>query len=134
MERLNEQLNVAHKTLSAFKEILDEPKNDITRDAAIKRFEFTFEAIWKLIRIYLREKEGVDVGSPKSTFRECLKVNLLDEEKTNLALQMVDHRNLTVHTYNEELIDIIYAELNRYQELLEILVGKIKEKGSGTKI
>ena len=36
---------------------------------------------------------------------------MLDDGETERALAMVDDRNLTVHTYNEELAQAIYARL-----------------------
>jgi len=53
MERLKERLIQANKSLNSFKEILNEPYSKIVRDAAIQRFEFTLEAIWKLAQRYI---------------------------------------------------------------------------------
>lgn len=69
----------------------------IIRDATIQRFEFTVEAVWKLAQLYLREQEGLDLGSPKRVFRECFHVGILDENETQKALEMIDDRNLTIH-------------------------------------
>jgi len=54
----------------AFNEVMEirEPSS-IERDAAIQRFEFTFEAVWKAVKSVLFEREGIDVGSPKAVIR-----------------------------------------------------------------
>ena len=39
----------------------------IERDAAIQRFEYSFEATWKSAQRFLAVVEGVEAGSPKST-------------------------------------------------------------------
>lgn len=48
MERLKERILMASKALQAFKEVMNiSDPSDIERDAAIQRFEFTFEAVWE---------------------------------------------------------------------------------------
>jgi len=91
---------------------------DVERDAAIQRFEFSFEAAWKAAQLFLAEKEGIDAASPKSAIRHSLQVGLLSEDDARLALEMADDRNRTVHTYNEELAKRIFADLDRYAALL----------------
>ena len=132
MERLPQRLEAAGKALAAFEKlaILKNP-NDVERDAAIQRFEFSFEASWKAARQYLYDIEGVDVGSPKSVIRSCREVNLLEDEEAVLALEMVNDLNLTVHTYNEEVAIKIHKNLTRYNNLLhkwvERMNGKVME-------
>jgi hypothetical protein len=45
-------------------------------------------------------------------------VGLLSEADTRLALAMADDRNLTVHTYHEELTKRIFADLDGYAGLI----------------
>lgn len=112
MERLKERIQMARKALSAFSDILHNHEvNDIVKDAAIQRFEFTFEASWKAAKQYLYDVEGLDIGSPKGVVRSCREVGILSDVETVLALKMVDDRNLTVHTYNEELSLEIFQQL-----------------------
>ena len=56
-------------------------------------------------------QEGLEVGSPKACVRAARQTGLLTEEGAELALQMVDDRNLTVHTYDEALAEAIFARL-----------------------
>jgi hypothetical protein len=58
-----------------------------------------------------------DVGSPKGVIRSCREVSILTEEQTVTALEMVDDRNLTIHTYNEKLAIQIYGRLRKYQTI-----------------
>jgi len=90
----------------------------VERDAAIQRFEYTFEALWKAGKAFLREIEGLEIGSPKGVIRGFLQVGLFTEEQTALALAMVDDRNMTSHTYNEGLAEQIYDQLDNYAELM----------------
>ena len=53
---------------------MKEPFSMIIRDATIQRFEYTFEALWKFLKEYLKEKEGIVSNSPKACFKNnpCL--------------------------------------------------------------
>jgi nucleotidyltransferase substrate binding protein (TIGR01987 family) len=102
--------------------------NDVERDAAIQRFEFSFEASWKADKQYLYDIEGVDAGSPKSVIRSCREVHLLEDEEAVLALEMVNDRNLTCHTYIEELAIKIHKNLSRYNDLLHKCVERMNGK------
>ena len=53
MERVKERLQIARKALSTLQELTDKQElNTVERDAAIQRFEYTFEAVWKAAQIF----------------------------------------------------------------------------------
>ena len=89
------------------------------RDSAVQRFEFTVEIFWKCIKTYLREIEGIECRSPKSCIREFFSAGYLNEEETILLLKMIDDRNLTSHTYREEVAERLFSKLERYIIQLE---------------
>lgn len=127
MERLAQRITLAQQTLSTFNEVLQMSVNPVVRDATLHRFEFAVEAVWKLCQLYLHEKEGLEVNTPKSALRGCFQVRLLDEDQTRIALKMVDDRNLTVHTYNEALAEKIYAQMPIYYDIMQIVVTGITQ-------
>lgn len=119
MGRSGERIEAARKALAAFQEVMRiEKPSLIERDAAIQRFEFTFEAVWKAAKDVLLEREGIDAASPKGVIRSCREIGILSEEQAATALEMADDRNLTVHTYNEKLAVEIYGRLGKYKDLL----------------
>lgn len=120
MERTRQRLAVARRALGTLQELIGkEQSSTIARDAAIQRFEYTFEAAWKAAQSYLREIEGLEVGSPKGAVRLSLQVGLLDADDARLALAMSDDRNLTVHAYNEAIAEAIAQRLADYARLSE---------------
>lgn len=130
MGRLNERIEAAKKAMSAFQEVMRiETPTAIERDAAIQRFEFTFEAVWKAAKQVLFEREGIDAGSPKGVIRSCREVGILTEDQTITALEMVDDRNLTVHTYNEKLAAEIYSRLRNYRDILNSWLDGLNSNG-----
>jgi nucleotidyltransferase substrate binding protein (TIGR01987 family) len=128
MEKLKLRSETAIKALKTLKEIVEEPYSTIVRDAAIKRFEYSFDIFWKLVKDYLRVQEGIECASPKSCFREAFKVGILSEEETVKALEMTDDRNLSTHTYDEEAVEKIYQQVRDYWKLMDEICRRIIEK------
>jgi len=119
MEKLTIIAEDTKNALGTLKEILETPYSVIVRDATIQRFEYSFEIFWKFLKENLRVKEGIICNSPKSCFREAFNVKLLIEEETITALEMTDDRNLTAHTYHEEVADEIYRKIKNYYKLMD---------------
>jgi nucleotidyltransferase substrate binding protein (TIGR01987 family) len=128
MERFNERMTLTKKALAVFNEALASPYSKIVRDAAIQRFKFTLESLWKLAQRFLILNEGLEVGSPKGVVRSCFQADVLNEEQTNILLQAIDDRNLTVHTYNEQLAEHIYKNLALYQPIFNDWYHSIANK------
>ena len=128
MDRYQQKLKSAERALRTLFEVAglqDVPV--IQRDAAIERFAYSFEAVWKAARAYLFDIEGIDAASPKKVLRESGNVGLLADEQVSLGLQMVDDRNLTAHTYHEGLAQRIYARLLMYAELMQAWITAMKK-------
>ena len=126
MERLSLKYKDALEALGTLKEILKENFSLIIRDASIQRFEYTFEAFWKFIKEYLKEKEGIIANSPKSCFRELFSLGFISEDETVKLQEMTDKRNNTSHTYKEEVAQNIYNKIAEYALLMEKILGNFK--------
>lgn len=130
MERVRERLETARRALGSLEAALQAPKTELNRDASIQRFEYTFEATWKAAQIYLKRVEGQESASPKGTIRLSYQSGLLTEEQAKGAMQMAEDRNLTVHTYREDLAEEIYGRLAGHAGLMRAWLGKM-EGGAG---
>ncbi len=126
MERLEARHKDAKRAIWTLREILLESFSTIVRDASIQRFEYTFKAYWKFIKEYLKIKEGIICNSPKSCFREVFTVGTINEDETIKLLEMTDDRNMTSHTYKEEVAQIMYGKLEEYSSLMEDIIGRFK--------
>lgn len=109
------------QSLDRFNEILKEKESITIRDASIQRFEFTTELAWKSIQQFLREHKII-CRSPKECFKEAFKFDLIADDSA--WLQMIEDRNLTVHTYDENTATEVYRRLPKY---LPFLIG-LREK------
>ncbi|MBI3153742.1 MAG: nucleotidyltransferase substrate binding protein [Chloroflexi bacterium] len=129
MERVIERLRVARRALSTLQELTTKPELSVVeRDAAIQRFEYTFEATWKAAQMFLIVIEGITANSPKSAVRACWQAGLLNEENAQRALQMCETRNMTVHTYNETLALSVYRQISGYADLLDLWLKAMEKK------
>lgn len=129
MDRLRERLTLAARAVETLRELVVLPAPTRTeRDAAIQRFEYSFEATWKAAQRYLRVVEGVAIGSPKAAIRASHEAGLFDTVATSHALRMADDRNLTAHTYNESVAAAIAARLPAHLAVLEAWLLAMRER------
>ena len=94
-EKLGKALNALEVMVN---KPLQEDRSNI--DACIQRFEFVIELYWRLLKRIL-EARGREVFYPKDVLQEAYAGHLIDDE--TLWLQMLNDRNQTSHTYDEEL-------------------------------
>lgn len=81
------------------KNAVEMAKDDLDVDGAIKRFEICYELSWKLMKEYLADM-GVIVKNPRNTFKEAFNNDLIEDVET--WMQIIEDRNLLVHTYTLE--------------------------------
>jgi nucleotidyltransferase substrate binding protein (TIGR01987 family) len=126
METIEGKLADARRALSTMEAILAEAYSVIVRDAAIQRFEYTFEAVWKFTKEYLKHREGIVCNSPKACFRELLSVGVLSDDETAAFLHMTDRRNDTSHTYKETIAEALYRESRQFLAMMQMLLRKLE--------
>ncbi|HOJ29640.1 MAG TPA: nucleotidyltransferase substrate binding protein [Spirochaetota bacterium] len=92
----------------------------------IQFFEITFELSWKLLKDYC-EYIGYDIHSPRDAIKTAYSIGIIDNGQTWLDALM--DRNLTVHTYDEDIANEVYNKIkNEYYPLLEKLYDTFKDK------
>lgn len=117
MSKLELAITKFEKALTSLENIYQHPLDADRRniDATIQRFEFTFELFWKLLKNFLNER-GIELYYPKDVLREAFSSGLLEEEA--VWLNMLKDRNLTSHSYDEDLADQIFSRIQIYVPLL----------------
>lgn len=126
---LRDRLEEYEKCLRKFEEVLNLPKDEFIRDSAIKRFELCFELGWKTLKDFLNE-EGIFCRSPRSCLKEAFSMGLIEDGDEWLSI--LEDRNLSVHTYNEELAEQIYKRLKNHAKAMRNLLNKMKENVEGS--
>lgn len=127
-ERLKEKFDEYRKAVIKLKEALEEDlSNPLLYDGVMQRFEFTYELAWKLMKLYL-EFEGIaTVNSPRTAFKEAFAVGIITDGE--VWIDMINARNLTVHTYNEQMAKEIYNKVkDKYYSVFAALRSKLEEE------
>ncbi len=119
------QLGLALITINNILSGKESGSEKIVRDALIQRFKFTIELFWKTLMALLK-LEGIDAKSPKASLKEAYKLEWLDNE--DLWLNMLEDRNLTSHTYKEEIAKDIFRKIPTYYEAINQVYTKLKIK------
>jgi len=123
-ERYRRNLENYEHAAKQLAKALNEPESEFIRDASIQRFEFTYELLWKTIKVFLEEMHGVRTVSPRQVFKEAFALELIDNEE--MFLEMIEARNLLSHTYNENQASEIYRKLPSFLESFNLVLEKLQ--------
>ena len=104
-----------------------EPANDLERDGAIQRFEYTIEMLWKLAKVVLAEN-GVQAIAPKDVIRELANIGWINNPQTFIDYLLM--RNESSHSYKEEIAKKVYAAAQNFTSDCEILIDTLKKKST----
>ena len=116
------QITEYEKAVNALTRALALPEDDITRDASIQRFEFCIELAWKVSKRFL----GTATSAPKQVIREMGQAELITD--VSHWLVAIDQRNLSSHTYNEDLAREVYRFAADFLPELQALARKLTEQ------
>jgi nucleotidyltransferase substrate binding protein (TIGR01987 family) len=122
---MQEKIYIGHieKAYNVFEKFRQNLNTDQEKTGAIKAFEYCYELAWKMMKRVL-ESRGLEAGSPKDTFRKAFEEKLIDNPEVWFEFQKL--RNLSVHTYNEENLDIITSDFDTFSEEMQKLIKKLK--------
>jgi nucleotidyltransferase substrate binding protein (TIGR01987 family) len=118
---MNAQLNIdaLGKALSRLDESLSfDLSQPLVVDACIQRFEFCIELTWKTLKKCLAV-EGIEANTPRESVQLAYSVNWINDETAWLS--MLKDRNLTSHSYKEDLALEIYHRLPTHFEAMHSL-------------
>lgn len=96
------------KALSQLQKAATEVTNPsaLEKEGTVQRFEFTHELAWKVMKDFLQSRGVSDIFGSRDATRKAFAEGLLDDGET--WMQMIVSRNLTVHTYNESVLEREY--------------------------
>lgn len=127
-KKVKQTMDSLEKALSNLEEaLLVESPSAIVRDGTIKRFELVIELFWKAFKRLLAQ-ESIYTNTPKESFKQAYYVGWIKNEEA--WLQLIEDRNLSTHTYNEEnanhIIDNLKKNVPALRETFEILKKHFK--------
>jgi nucleotidyltransferase substrate binding protein (TIGR01987 family) len=110
-----EQLDRAIKRLEEVT-LLPVSGHKVEIEATIHCFEFTMELFWKALKKKLVDDYDTHANGPKNVLRQAYGMKLINNEE--IWLRMLEDRNLTSHTYKEELALSVYQDIKKHTPFL----------------
>ena len=77
------------------------------------------------MKAYLQTEHNLSANSPREVIRTGLTSKLYSEETSQELLQMLDDRNLTSHTYVEELAESIAHRIPDYSKNMSEVMTRL---------
>ncbi len=100
--------------------------SDLEQQGLIQAFEFTHELAWNTMKDFLESRGTTTLYGSKDATREAFAKGLIEDGDEWMA--MIESRNRTAHTYNEETAnDIADAILSRYCAAFEQLLQRLEQ-------
>ncbi len=99
--------------------------NELMRDGAIQRFEYTMDLSWKMIQRYLKiaQADESTIRSKNDLFRAAARLQIIEDAES--WIQHYAARNETSHDYNLEKAEQVYLQAQLFlpdaKKLLETL-------------
>lgn len=104
-------LNRLREAVVSVQELSNNPESslilnlDLLKEGLVQRFEFTHELAWKVMTDYLEYQGENDIKGSRDAFRKSLAIGLIDSP---LWIDSIKVRNITSHTYDEDIIDNLF--------------------------
>jgi nucleotidyltransferase substrate binding protein (TIGR01987 family) len=97
------------------------------RDSVIQRFEYNIDIFWKYIKLYMQDYQKItlDIASPRGILQAARTHNIISVDEFVKLMNAVSDRNLTCHTYNEELAIEIANRVPEHYTLIHNLTHRL---------
>ena len=126
-----EELKSAIKNFEESFEIDTSSFSEIVRDTIdsgrIQKFEFSTELLWKTIKRFLFERDGVESVSPKASVKSFLENGYCGYETYESLLRMIDDRNSLSHIYKSKMAAETVKHFKEYLKVMNDMV-RVLEK------
>ncbi len=110
------------KAVRRLEEALTQKKDEFIRDSVIQRFEFCIELAWKTSKKVM----GTATTAPKDVIREMAQAQKI--QNVELWLTSIDMRNLSSHTYKDDLAEQVYDFAKKFLPELKQLAVVLNTK------
>jgi len=83
--------------------------SELEQQGLIQAFEYTHELAWNTLKDFLKSRGARGIYGSKDATREAFKLGLI--KNGDIWMDMIQSRNKTSHTYNEEVAKEIVAAI-----------------------
>lgn len=98
---------------------------DTVKSGIVQKFEVCSELLWKVLKVFIYEINGIDCKSPKTVIKEFYNQEYIDSDTFQNLISIINDRNSLSHIYNKEQFEEIYIRviqsINYFMEILNII-------------
>jgi nucleotidyltransferase substrate binding protein (TIGR01987 family) len=128
------------KAIASLDEVLKEkatqPQNPFLLDAAIQRFEYTYELSCKMLKRYLEMYSASSASIDKMSFPELIRTGYeqgLLHSSWDKWHTFRDARNITSHTYDLKKANQVFAVIPSFYEEVFFLLNQLQQHVAAAK-
>lgn len=120
------------KALNQLQKFIDKHDlSELEKQGLVKAFEYTYELAWNTVKDFLEFSGQTDIYGSRDTIRKGFELGLIQDGES--WMDMLQSRNKTSHTYNEETAEeICRAVMDVYHPLFIALKKKMESLVSST--
>ncbi len=132
IQRFNNYKKALAKLGEAVQLDAERPLSELEKQGIIQAFEYTHELAWKVMQDFFIDQGNAEIRGSKDATRQAFSVELILDG--DVWMEMIKNRNLSSHTYNEEISEEIYRNIvdvfySLFVAFMETMEG-IKAKGN----
>jgi nucleotidyltransferase substrate binding protein (TIGR01987 family) len=107
---------------------IDHETQEERRDSLIKRFELTYDLLWKYIREYMIVVHGITVDAPRKVFQQCLSLGIINPQEAEELVHLIESRNLTTYVYDIDLANDVAKDIPKHYDSIHSIIMKLSPK------
>ena len=106
--------------------------SELEEQGLIKAFEYTYELAWTTLKDFLEYQGHAGIYGSRDAIRKAFELNLVQDGQG--WMDMLESRNKTSHTYNEEIAQEICQAVqiryfNHLEQLEETMKALVRQEG-----
>ena len=129
--RWKQRFSNYRKALRQLQKFIDKGElSELEEQGLIKSFEYTYELAWNTVKDFLEFQGHSDIFGSRDAFRKAFQLGIIEDGA--VWMDMIQSRNRTTHTYNEETANeisrtVISVYFDAFKKLHEKLEGFLKK-------
>lgn len=104
---------------------------ELEQEGLIQRFEYTYELAWNTLKDFFEFQGYTEISGSRDAFKLAIERGLIRDGKE--WMKMIENRQRTSHTYNQETADdiaelIIDSYVSKFNDLIKVLESEVHKQ------
>ena len=106
-------------------------RSELEQEGLIQRFEYTYELAWSTLKDFFEYQGYTEISGSRDAFKLAIERGLIQDGKE--WMKMIETRQRTSHTYNQETADdiaelIIDSYVSKFGDLIKVLESEVQKQ------